>query len=100
MIQPRIKIGYAARGKRELQLTLKGNTLTWSPREPMAASWAVKIYDLSGLLLDDGGFIDGDEPSADIRNMWDPSPFQVSIQAQDGEGVNFGPESNKVAWHG
>ena len=38
--------------------------------------------------------------SANIGDLWDPPPFQISLQAQDGDGVNFGPESNKITWRG
>jgi hypothetical protein len=102
MLRQRIKIGNARCGSRGLSfvLVLTGNTLMWSPRDPLAASWAVKIYDLTGKLLDNTGSIDGGELSADIRNMWDPPPFQVSLQAQDNAGIKFGPESNKVTWAG
>ena len=60
----------------------------------------MKIYDLSGPLLDNSGCIDSGDVSANIGDLWDPPPFQVSLQAQDGDGVNFGPESNKITWHG
>ena len=81
-------------------LTLMGNTLTWSPRDPLAADWVTNIYDLSGHLLDNSGSIDVAHQSANILDMWDPPPFQISLQAQDGDGVNFGPESNKITWAG
>lgn len=107
MFRQRIKIGNARRGSRvvtppapALVLTLTGTTLTWSPRDSQATAWAVKAYDLSGRLLDDTGYIDGSQVNADIRGMWDPPPFQVSLQAQDNDGVNFGPESNKIIWNG
>jgi hypothetical protein len=69
-------------------------------RMPQAADWAVNIYDLSGNLLDNSGSIDASEASANIGDLWDPPPFQVSLQAQDSDGVNFDPESNKVSWAG
>jgi hypothetical protein len=107
MTRKRIKIGNAKRGSRGLSpvppsfvLVLTGNTLTWSPRDPKAAGWAVNIYDLSGHLLDNSNSIDASKDSVDIRDQWDAPPFQVSLQAQDGDGVNFGPESNKVTWAG
>jgi hypothetical protein len=56
-------------------LVLTGTTLTWSPRDPLVADWVTNIYDL-----------------------WDPPPFQISLQAQNGDGLNFGPESNKITW--
>jgi hypothetical protein len=107
MIRPRIKIGNASRGSRGLSpappsfvLVLTGSTLTWSPRDPAAAAWTTNIYDLSGHLLDNSGSIDASHQSANIGDLWDPPPFQVSLQAQDSDGVNFGPESNKVTWAG
>jgi hypothetical protein len=51
-------------------------------------------------LLDNSDSIDADHASASITDMWDPPPFQISLQAQNGDGVNFGPESNKVTWAG
>ena len=59
-----MKIGNARRGSRDLLappalvLTLMGNTLTWSPRDPQAADWVTNIYDLSGHLLDNSGSIE------------------------------------------
>lgn len=83
-----------------LVLTLTGNTFTWSPHDPNAACWAVKIYDLSGNLLDDSSAIDANHASVNAGDLWDPPPFQVTIQAQDGDGNNYGPVSNKVVWRG
>ena len=107
MHHPRIKVGNARRGSRGSQpaapvltLTLTGTTLTWSPMDPKAAAWAVNIYDLSGNLLDNSGSIDASHASASISDMWDPPPFQVSLQAQGDDGVNFGPVSNTVTWAG
>ena len=107
MKRPRIKIGNARRGSRDLPpappvltLTLSGSTLTWSPMDPKAAAWVVNIYDLSGTLLDNSGSIDASHDSANINDMWDPPPFQVSLQAQGDDGVNFGPVSNTVIWAG
>jgi hypothetical protein len=107
MTRTRIKIGNARRGSRGLSpapptlvLVLSGTTLTWSPRDPLAADWVTNIYDLSGRLLDNSGSIDVAHASANIVDLWDPPPFQVSLQAQDGDGVNFGPESNKITWAG
>jgi hypothetical protein len=107
MRHPRLKIGYASRGSRGLTpappalvLVLTGTTLTWSPRDPLAADWVTNIYDLSGHLLDNSGSIDAGHSSANITDMWDPPPFQISLQAQNGDGVNFGPESNKITWPG
>jgi hypothetical protein len=65
-----------------------------------AAAWAVNIYDLSGRLLDNSGSIAADHQNANIADMWDPPPFQISLQAQDGDGINFGPESNKITRRG
>ena len=105
--RPRIKIGYASRGSRgltpappSLVLVLTGTTLTWSPRDPQAADWVVNVYDLSGNLLDNSGSIDASHQNANITELWDPPPFQISLQAQDGDGINFGPESNKITWQG
>jgi len=107
MTRTRIKVGNARRGSRGLSpapptlvLVLSGTTLTWSPRDPLAADWVTNIYDLSGRLLDNSGSIDVAHASANIVDLWDPPPFQVSLQAQDGDGVNFGPESNKITWAG
>ena len=107
MYKERIKVGNARRGSRDLSpsapvltLTLTGTTLTWSPMDPQAAAWVVNIYDLSGNLLDNSGSIDASHASASINDMWDPPPFQLSLQAQGNDGVNFGPESNKVSWLG
>ncbi len=107
MNRPRIKIGNARRGSRGLTpappsfvLTLTGTTLTWSPRDPQAADWTTNIYDLSGNLLDNSGSIDASHLNANITDLWDPPPFQISLQAQDGDGINFGPESNKIIWQG
>jgi hypothetical protein len=83
-----------------LVLTLTGTTLTWSPRDPQAASWAVNIYDLSGRLLDNSGSIEAGQQNANIVDMWDPPPFQISLQAQDAAGHDFGSESNKITWLG
>ncbi len=83
-----------------LTLTLTGTTLTWSPMDPKAVAWVVNIYDLSGNLLDNSGSIDASHDSASVFDMRDPPPFQVSIQAQGDDGVNFGPVSNKVTWAG
>ena len=107
MNRPRIKMGNAKRGSRDLTgtppalvLTLTGTTLTWSPRDPAAIGWAVNIYDLSGNLLDNSGLIDAGDASANINDQWDPPPFQIALQAQGEYGVNFGPVSNKVTWLG
>jgi hypothetical protein len=103
----RLKVGNANRGSRELPasppplvLVLTGTTLTWSPRDPQAASWAANIYDLTGRLLDNSSSIEASNQNANIADMWDPPPFQISLQAQDGDGINFGPESNKITWRG
>ena len=102
MSKQRLKIGNARRGSRGLPpapafvLTLTGDTLTWSPRDPAATGWAVSIYDLAGHLVDNSGLIDASNLSANIHDQWDPPPFQISLQAQGDGGVNFGPVSNQV----
>ena len=79
-----------------LLLTLNGYTLTWTPRDPNAVTWAVYESLIPGVFEDDGAEIDGTQQSADIRDYIGPFPQQLKIQAKDVNRVNFGPISNAV----